>query len=68
MVKRDNEIIFILPNGKEIASMTVCTMETDEKLENGEFKTVPTKNFWLRFHQVEYDSGMIDCAAAYVEE
>jgi hypothetical protein len=69
MVKRDNEIIIALPDGEEIASLTVCTMEKDEKQPDGKFKDVPTKNFWLMFTPSEKcsDSGMKDCAAVMIE-
>ena len=70
LIVRDNEIVIGLPNGKEIASLSVCTMEKDEKQENGKFKYVPTKSFYLEFNPTKeaYDSGLKNCAAVFTEE
>jgi hypothetical protein len=65
LIQRDDEIIIALPNGKEIANITVCTMETDI-LNGNEYKTVPTKNFWVCFNPKEYSTGK-DLAEAVVD-
>ena len=69
-IKRKNEIVFALPNGEEIASIKVCTMEMDEKQENGKYKSVPTDNFWLQFIPSKkcYDACMRDCASVIVDQ
>lgn len=64
MVIRDNEIIFALPNGKEICNIKAETM--GEKLAPGKWETCPTKNFWLVFDHDE-SSTRGHPAAAWVE-
>lgn len=44
LVVRDKELIFTTPDGDEICSITVQTME-DDRLGKAE----PTSNFWLVF-------------------
>ena len=70
LIKRHNEIVIGLPNGKEIASLIVSTMEKDAVNESdGISKPVPTKSFWLQFIPTKetYDSGMKDCAVVIIE-
>ena len=68
-IKRENEIIFASTDGQEIASIKVCTMEKDEKQENGKYKRMPTKSFWLTFNTVKkfHDGGLPNCASVMID-
>lgn len=54
VIQRDNKIVITLPDGKEIATLTVDTIETDiEEPCDGEYKwkTVPNApHFFLCFN------------------
>lgn len=53
-VYRDNEVIIAAPDGKEIATIKTETMMNDVKGEDGSWKSVPTKSFWVSFSAKEH--------------
>ena len=65
LVVRDNEILLTTPDGAEIASLSVQTMETDVLVDE-KYKTVPTDNFFICFRDVS-KSGLKDAAMAWVK-
>jgi hypothetical protein len=65
-VVRDHEIVFSLPNGKEIASLQVCTMEKDVKNDSGKYETKPSKSFWLQFFPKDSSTGK-NVAAVFID-
>jgi len=76
LVPRDNEILIITPDGREIATLSVQTMEADFKVkspvadETGrvrEWETHPTNNFWVCF-KAKNRSSCREAAEVYIED
>lgn len=62
LVYRDEEIIISLPNGKEIATLTIETME-----DHSEEEPKPTKNFWVKFNPKRAETNKFS-ADVWVDE
>ena len=50
IIPRDDEILIATPEGQEIASLKVETMETDVEEDGDGWTTKATQNYWLVFH------------------
>lgn len=66
VIMRPNELLLTTPDGKEIASIVIETMEKDSIQADGKFATEPTNNFFVWFRPADTTCGR-DVAHAWVE-
>ena len=66
IVIRDKELVLTTPDGSEIASIIAETMEMDVQNDEGRYRTVPTKNFFVAFRPAENTCGK-DVGHAWVD-
>ena len=64
IIPRYDEILITTECGKEIATLSIGIAEKDIEVSPGEFKTEPSKDFYVAFEST--DDNAIDHNVAYV--
>ena len=65
-IVREHEIVIIDSNFKEVATITVETMDKDVE-KDGKWVTEPTENFWISFNPEE-NSGIKNSAEVWINK
>ena len=47
-VPRENEVVIVTEDGKEIASLDICIMDKEVET-NGVYKIEPSNSYWVQF-------------------